>query len=191
MDFYFTSLLWFVVIWDVDKNSSSHICCWDALNRKITPPGGEKNLCRKNFSNDFFGPVTLNKDIWPDIKACYCTESPVNKLSISQLDQNLTLRIVGNISISKKGGAWQYLCGTQSKSSHFTFFSISIIPFPWCRTVFLLKCPRGTFLLIVSICLPTLTLCKHAELCVWKHAQRLNIFLLQIIWYAVLELCSL
>jgi len=72
---------------------------------------------------------------------------------------------------------------------HISQSQISYIPFQTCGTVPLLQrfgaCadPQGTSLLIGSICVPTLPLCEHAELCSWKNLHRQNIFPVQIIRY--------
>lgn len=49
-----------------------------------------------------------------------------NQLSngLNPYDENLHLRIVGNISISKKGGAWRYLCLERSMIHSYTFHSL-------------------------------------------------------------------
>lgn len=54
-----------------------------------------------------------------------------NQLSngLSLNDENLHLRIVGNISISKKGGAWRYLCLERSMIHFYTFHSLGFPTF--------------------------------------------------------------
>lgn len=81
-------------------------------------------------------------------------------MGLTLQDENLHLRIAGNISTSKKGGAWRYLYLERSMI-HFTVSdSLRSISNMWdsafVAAVLSMRSPQGTALLIGSICLPTL-----------------------------------
>lgn len=91
----------------------------------------------------------------PDSTVVDCNQLP-HQLSnrLNPNDENLYLRIVGNIFISTKGGVWRYLCLERSMIHFCTFHSLRF-PIQTCGTVPLLSMrgpPRDPSLDWIHMC---------------------------------------